>query len=375
MDNKMEIINRDAGPLVSMKTADLVAHVDVMRDVISAVMKEGVHYGKIPGCGDKPALYKSGAEIGLMTFGLAVTDVAVEDLSTADAIRYRVRTFICTADGIVRGVGIGEASSDEEKYKWRAAICPEEFEAFAANRKRIKYRRDYDSDSGFETVQQVRTEPADIANTVLKMAKKRSLVDGTLTTTACSSFFTQDADSLAADLATAEQPPERKTPLSGKFKGAGGNGGPKGPHEIGKVQNVETYNGTAKGSGKPYTIYKIKVNGKEHKTFSDTILAQAEGAKEGGLPVTVTYKDGKFGRDVETFEVGSAEPEKEAESPADDKPAATGNAARINAAQEEFGLSDTAVDGMISDLGLPPDPADWQAQDVARVVSRMKASK
>ena len=44
--------------------------------------------------------------------------------------------------------------------------------------------------------------PADHYNTVLKMAKKRALVDAVLTTTAASDIFTQDLEDLNASLAT-----------------------------------------------------------------------------------------------------------------------------------------------------------------------------
>ena len=49
-------------------------------------------------------------------------------------------------------------------------------------------------------MQQVRTNPADIANTVLKMAKKRAQIDLTLTATAASDCFTQDVEDLPEEL-------------------------------------------------------------------------------------------------------------------------------------------------------------------------------
>ena len=48
--------------------------------------------------------------------------------------------------------------------------------------------------------------PADHYNTVLKMAKKRALVDAVLTTTAASDIFTQDLDDIANHLAAATVP-------------------------------------------------------------------------------------------------------------------------------------------------------------------------
>jgi len=46
----------------------------------------------------------------------------------------------------------------------------------------------------------VRTEPADIANTVLKMAEKRAFIDAIRTTTGCSDMFSQDLEDLPAEV-------------------------------------------------------------------------------------------------------------------------------------------------------------------------------
>ena len=60
--------------------------------------------------------------------------------------------------------------------------------------------------------------PADHYNTVLKMAKKRALVDAVLTTTAASDIFSQDLEELNASLATLTppapaQPPAQPAPV------------------------------------------------------------------------------------------------------------------------------------------------------------------
>ena len=95
-------------------------------------------------------------------------------------------------DGSVVGYGVGEASSDEDKYAWRAAVCREEFEATPEMDRRVRYKRG--RGGSHYTVAQVRTSASDIANTVLKMAKKRALVDLALTATAASQLFTQDLE-------------------------------------------------------------------------------------------------------------------------------------------------------------------------------------
>lgn len=169
-----------------MAVADIISHVALVQEVMRAVMKPDVHYGIIPGT-DKPTLYKQGAEVLCMAF--RVSDAyQVEDLSTADTVRYRV-TCIGThqATGIVLGTGMGEASSGEEKYKWRKA-WDEEFLATPANMRREK--------KGKYTTKQVRTEPADLANTILKMANKRAKIAMTINVTACGDMFGQDLEDM-----------------------------------------------------------------------------------------------------------------------------------------------------------------------------------
>ena len=178
-----------------MTAVEVIAQKRLIQEVMKAVMKEGTHYGKIPGCGDKPTLFKPGADCILTTFKIAAFP-EIEDLSTEDEIHYRIKVKgVHMASGIVVGVGVGECSSNEEKYKWRKAVCTEEWEETAEDRRREKWARKYKS-SDYHKVKQVRTNPADVANTVLKMGKKRAAVDMTLTATAASDIFAQDLEDL-----------------------------------------------------------------------------------------------------------------------------------------------------------------------------------
>ena len=171
------------------------AQVNLIQEVMKSVMKRDTHFGVIPGC-QKPTLYKAGAEVLATTFRLAV-DPEVIDLSTHDEIRYRVRVKLTSANGNFVGVGIGECSTNEEKYMWRRAVCSEEFEATPADRKRVKWSK---SKGETYSQDQVRTNMADLANTVLKMAKKRAQIDAILTATAASDIFTQDIEDLPEEV-------------------------------------------------------------------------------------------------------------------------------------------------------------------------------
>jgi hypothetical protein len=176
-----------------MAVAEVIGHVTQVQEVMRAVMKPDVHYGKIPGT-PKPTLLKPGAEVLCVSFRIA-DEYAVEDLSTPDMIRYRVT---CTGkhqiSSVVLGSGMGEASSSEEKYKWRKAVNHDEWEETPPAMRRKKHARGKGGDSYVQ--EQVRTEPADLANTVLKMANKRAKVAMVLNVTAASDMFSQDLEDM-----------------------------------------------------------------------------------------------------------------------------------------------------------------------------------
>ena len=171
-----------------LSAAEVVQHAVVVQEVMRAVMKQDVHYGTIPGT-PKPTLYQPGADVLCMTFRIAA-EFDEKDLSTDDVIRYRITCRgVHQGTGIVLGTGIGEASSGEDKYKWRKAVSDKEFDATPPALRRIKYGKSWET-------RQVRTEPADLANTILKMAAKRAKIAMVLNVTAASDMFGQDLDDL-----------------------------------------------------------------------------------------------------------------------------------------------------------------------------------
>jgi hypothetical protein len=185
-----------------LTAVDIQAQVQLVQQVMRAVMKNGTHYGTIPGT-PKPTLFKAGADILAATFRIAIS-YKLEELSTADAVRYRV-TAIGThqTSGIVMGSGMGECSSSEEKYKWRKAVG-KEFDATPEDRRRVKFSKDW-------TTNQVRTDPVDLANTVLKMGCKRSQVAMILNVTAASDIFVQDLASEDDEPRQDAEPEKRDT--------------------------------------------------------------------------------------------------------------------------------------------------------------------
>lgn len=200
---------------VTLTAAQVKGQVQLVQQVMESVMKEGVHYGVIPGT-DKPSLLKAGCEVLMTTFRIAV-DPIVEDLSSPDEIRYRVRCVgTHQTSGTVMGTGIGECSSNEEKYKWKRSN-DREFDNTHEDRRRIKYAYNRAKREEYE-IHQVRTEPADVANTILKMAKKRALVDFTLTALAASDIFAQDLEDIPEEIRDNGNDPEKRTVQQPKAK-------------------------------------------------------------------------------------------------------------------------------------------------------------
>ena len=189
----------------SQTALEIRAQVNRIQEVMEAVMQDGQHYGVVPGCGNKPTLLKPGAEKLMMTFRLAV-DPEVEDLGDPFTRRYRVKTRVTSQlNGVFLGTGVGECASDEEKYAWREAVCQAEYDATDPSLRRQKWKKGVS-----EPINQVHTNPADVANTILKMAKKRSLVDAILTVTAASDIFSQDYEDLPEELRDGNGQPLQK---------------------------------------------------------------------------------------------------------------------------------------------------------------------
>jgi hypothetical protein len=227
MSNLQTLELRQTGGL-ALKPDEVKARVDHIIGIAKAVMRPDVHYGKIPGT-DKPSLLKPGAELLLMTFQLAAS-YETEPLTEGDEVAYRVTCKIHGPNGQFLGSGQGICSSNETKYKWRKPVCDEEFEDTPKDRRREKWTSYWNKESrrreSFKA-KQVRTEPADVENTVLKMAAKRALIAATLQVTAASEVFTQDLEEMPDELRQAileDESPRGQAPQgNGNSAPAGGS--------------------------------------------------------------------------------------------------------------------------------------------------------
>ena len=228
-------VSLGASPEASALTVEeVLGKVALIQRIMTAAMKEGEHYGRIPGCGDKPTLLKPGAEKLCLLFRLAPAyDVDERQLERGHR-EYRVAaTLTSITTQIVIGQGVGSCSTMEGKYRFRAGAS--EITDRAVPRAYWEIRQEDPAKAqeliggkGF-TVKKVDGQgwmiakggekleadnPADSYNTVLKMAKKRALVDAVLTTTAASDIFTQDLEDISASLATMQPAAPLRSPAS-----------------------------------------------------------------------------------------------------------------------------------------------------------------
>ncbi len=138
MNDQSVVIHKHHAPQTAEEIRDQVTRI---QEVMRGVMKPKTHYDVIPGTGNKPSLLKPGAEMLLTTFRISVQPEVI-DLSEGDEIRYQVKAHgIHMGTQVTVGIGVGECSSQEEKYAWRAAVCDQEFAEFPEARKRVKYKK------------------------------------------------------------------------------------------------------------------------------------------------------------------------------------------------------------------------------------------
>lgn len=283
--------------------AALVARRKMIVRAMKDVMVKGTDYGTIPGCGDKPALFKPGAEKLCNLFSLAPEFIVEDKSKSADEVRYLIRTrIVSSVDGSFCGEGLGECSSNEEKYRWKGARRIE-WDHAPEDRRRIKYVRE----KGKEIeILQVRTNPADVANTILKMGKKRSHVDATITATATGDMLTQDLEDLIvieevreADVVKDESKPTKPEPKT-ETK-------PAKPADdvryIGIVEETrKTFQGDEKDGVKPplknYKVYVVREGDREYEAscWDSDVARIVSGAREAGCRVKATVKTNPEGK-------------------------------------------------------------------------------
>ena len=143
------------------------------QEIVKSQLKDGHDYGVIPGT-SKPTLLKPGAEKILMLMGLT-SEFDVTD-STRDFkdgfFQYQVKCRLYK-NGVLITEGLGACNTKESKY--------------------------------------IKRDACSIDNNILKMAKKRALVDATLLVASLSDLFTQDTEDM--DFTSKPVPAEPAQPI------------------------------------------------------------------------------------------------------------------------------------------------------------------
>lgn len=280
---------------------DLLNKVALVQEVMAKVMHEGEHFGKIPGCGDKPALLKAGAEKLGMTFRIR-PQFEIREREMANG--HREYSITCQlSDGTQ---GVGSCSTMESKYRYRQGErkCPECGKATIITGKKeygggfLCFAKKGGCGAKFaETDERILSQqvgkvehdnPPDFYNTCLKMAKKRAHVDAIITATACSDIFTQDVEELV------EQAPTQPAPAQAEPKTAK----PKADEKLTvfpsvQVKMVSERQGNKK-DGTPWTAYLILLtdgqSDMEVGTFSKTLAGIARTLEKSNQPAEAEVK-------------------------------------------------------------------------------------
>lgn len=202
----------DVFPDFAISLEEANRRVAMLKEFVREHMVEGEDYGVIPGASNKPTLFKPGAEKLNAIFGLApLLEITsrVEDWDAGFAA-YEVKvTLLNKRTNNVEAEGIGSCNSRERRYKNQDA--------------------------------------ANVANTLLKMAKKRALIDATLSATRASGMFTQDLEDI--EIAGVNTPDRNDSRYSGN--NYGNRDGQRGRSD--GADNAEG-DGTQTGAGAGQTL-------------------------------------------------------------------------------------------------------------------------
>lgn len=215
-------IREDIVPSFAISLEEARRRITELQAFVKSQMVEGADYGTIPGT-QKPTLLKPGAEKLAMMYGFSI------DVGVTNRIEDWERGFFayeCTCrlvnkrTGVVEAAGVGSCNSKEARYRWRFAFeneLPDGIDKTSLHKVTKKSKK-----NGRPYVQYrlENEDPYTLVNTLLKMAKKRAVVDAVLSATRSSGIFTQDIedfpDSVEGEVVEPE-PFERASSASGDF--------------------------------------------------------------------------------------------------------------------------------------------------------------
>jgi hypothetical protein len=211
--NQTVAIRNESRPFVLPDEVQLTTDMQAIirfQQIVHANMVAKLDYGIIPGTGNKPTLLKPGAEKIVKLLGLS-DDYEIVDRTedwTRGFFRYLIKCKLATFGTCAFvAAGVGECNSMESKYRWRWVFQSQlpsnlQGDTGKVDRDKLPYRTitvNKGKPNAYDT-KQYRTDNDDIysqVNTLLKMAKKRALVDAALSAGRLSDVFTQDIEDMA----------------------------------------------------------------------------------------------------------------------------------------------------------------------------------
>lgn len=190
---------------MATKLVEMKKTLTLVQKFFKEVMIEGRDYGIIPGT-ERPTLLKAGAEKLCELYGYAPVIKEVTEEKNIETGFYRARVVIALVhrkSKVVVAEGVGEANTMENRYRWR--WVPEWKLPEGTDTSKLQYEIKTDKKGKKIKFYKIENnDPWSLWNTVLKMAKKRALIDATLSATRSSGIFTQDVEDLAEWVENAE---------------------------------------------------------------------------------------------------------------------------------------------------------------------------
>lgn len=212
MSDQQLVVSDRRESVTELTVEQVVAQAEKVQTLVKQAMREGHHYGVIPGT-DKPTLLKPGAEKINFMFRVAPEFKVTEKELAENHREYQVLcelVHIGTSAVVGHGVGCCSTMETKYRYRWAARKCPKcQGEAIIHGKEEYgggwlcfgkkggcgaKYKEDDEQITAQILGRVENPDIADVYNTVLKMAKKRALVDATLTAFAVSDSFNQDLE-------------------------------------------------------------------------------------------------------------------------------------------------------------------------------------
>ncbi|HHW31620.1 MAG TPA: hypothetical protein GXX20_08110 [Clostridiaceae bacterium] len=184
----------------------IMQKINAMQAIVQKTLRKDHDYGVIPGT-NKPTLLKPGAEKILLMFGLTSEYELLDKIEDFGRgfFSYSVKCLL-TKNGKKITEGVGHCNTYESRYRWRWVRendVPENM-----NKDDLISRTDR---FGRRIFKIINDDPYTLANTVLKMAKKRAQIDAVLTVASLSEVFTQDLEDMAEYVRDDEEIPVMDT--------------------------------------------------------------------------------------------------------------------------------------------------------------------